>query len=105
MRYLETKFSVGSPGTQAYADAWDRIFKRAELQDPKGGGAEAPTGEGSYAPTADGCVCGANRSDSFEGVHAGGCVAMGRGEGRGYQIATPSNDNEGGVSGFPEGGQ
>lgn len=45
MKYLDKKFSVSSPGTQAYADAWDRIF-----------GCRHPVRQ-AHATGAD-CVCG-----------------------------------------------
>lgn len=96
MRYLESKFSVGSPCTQQYADAWERTFGKAKQPESQGlqVGADACT----CAPTS---THSANHAELGHGAHVGGCVAMCRGEGRGYQNATPSNQNEGGVSGFP----
>lgn len=33
MRYLDKKFSVAAPGTDAYRDGWDRVFgKRCTVQ-------------------------------------------------------------------------
>lgn len=83
MRYLDPKFSVGSPGTQAYADAWDLIFKPVKSQE-SAGESEAVAVE-------------VTRVYDGEGVAGKGPVGEGR-----LPEAAPSNREEGGVSGFPD---
>lgn len=106
MRYLESRFSVGSPGTKAYADAWERTFgKQAEKLDVPSESACAPTGDDrAPQPTS------ADASEDVSVEVTAGCEAPGGswqgagGEGEVTNSPPPSSQTEGGVSGFSSGG-
>jgi hypothetical protein len=106
MRYLEPKFSVGSPGTQSYADNWERTFAK-----PKQADFLAVPTEMECAPISvdiSDFVRGCKPSDDVSVTVTAGCEAPGgswQGAGGEVEVTgtpTPSSNSEGGVSGFLE---
>jgi hypothetical protein len=104
MRYLEPKFSVGSPGTQSYADNWERTFgkpKHSEFLEVPSVCADAPTAADMPADVR-GCAPSADVSVTV----TAGCETPGGswqgagGEGGVTGTPPPPESAEGGVSGF-----
>lgn len=59
MKYLEPRFSVASPGTQEYADNWERIFgKRCMRVSTSNYGVETRCHEPADCPCCAGRRCG-----------------------------------------------
>lgn len=103
MRYLDPKFSVGSPGTQAYADAWDRIFKQPKILDVPSECAEAPTDNYSSVDVCESELSFDVTVEVSDGYEAAGGSRQGAGgEGEVTGSAPPSSETEGGVSRFPD---
>lgn len=100
MRYLESKFSVGSPGTQAYADAWDRIFKPSKNERKHSSPQRRRTQRDMSSAVGEGATSDAVTVELPGVYEERGVAGKVPGGGVGLPEAAPSSGEQGAVSGF-----